>query len=160
MKTLPLIITTLFLSLNVFANSEQSLWSQLKTKTIADGTYMETYLGAFKTLTHKVPEEPIGSYHVDYFSAVGAQDDEGQFQASHFEAVSEKWILLNDGGRLIDQWLYRLNHDGEYNYIAHNRIHKSIDGHIINYESLPFTDPEGQDSFTNYLERWRDFITN
>lgn len=153
MKKLSISILALFLGLSLLVDASDSSWQKLKTKAVTEGVPSETDFGTYKTLTHKISRLPLGSYHIDYFSAVGSEF-EGVFYASHFDAVSETWIRQENGDWNIHQWLYRLNDEGEMSYIAQYEIQKSIDGFLIHHDFIPFTDEEADDSFKEYLVRW------
>lgn len=153
MKTISLALSTLIFTLHVSIQAATSHWDQLKNKSLAEGVPTETHAGTYKTLTHLISLEPADSHHVDYFSAVGGEY-EGVFEANYFDAVSETWIRQSDGGWHIDQWLYRLDHEGNFKYISHYQLQKSPEGFIIAHDAIPFTEVEGKFSFENFLKRW------
>lgn len=159
MKIITISLLALYLGLSLSVEASDTSWQKLKAKAVTDGIPTETEVGTYKTLTHKIPRLPLGSYHVDYFSAVGSEF-EGVFYASYFDAVSETWIRQENGDWTIHQWLYRLNDEGEMSYIAQYQIKKSIDGFLIHHDFIPFTDAEAEKSFKEYMDRWSNEIQN
>lgn len=159
MKIISISLLALYLGLSLSVEASDTSWQKLKVKAMTEGIPTETDFGTYKTLTHKIPRLPLGSYHVDYFSAVGSEF-EGVFDASYFDAVSETWIRQENGDWNIHQWLYRLDNEGEMSYIAQYQIQKSIDGFLIRHDFIPFTDVEADNSFKEYMVRWSNEIQN
>lgn len=155
MKRLALFLLSLFFVSNVIAAKNIDVdWDQLGKKAAVEGERTDSYWGVFKTLKHQKNLEIKNTYQVNYFSAVGGDNEDGSFSVGRYESVNEVWRMNSQGNWGVKQWLFKIDLQSNVRWYAHKYLLIRPDGLVLKDKYLSVTDEEADNKWNVILRDW------
>lgn len=154
MKYIILILTSL--TINLAHAETHKGWEQLLQRAANEGQVQETTFGEFRTLINTTNEDLSKPHLIQYLSVVGGSSQSNDnstpgFYISHVELAWEDWQIDKDNHWNVNQWLFKVDIQGNPIRVWHFHIVEDIEsGHIYEHEQI-YASPEEQQSA--WLER-------
>lgn len=134
------------------AQVDSTTWNSLLNKITSEGRVIDSYYGVYMSLSNH--EQVQDGYLADYISTVGGYDNQGQYQYSHVELVSEDWSTNADGNWDINQWIFVIEKDQSMRRAAHIHLVEDPTGGILVHERLPIQEGEAQVKLNDEVSAW------
>ncbi|MCK6599176.1 MAG: hypothetical protein L6Q37_12495 [Bdellovibrionaceae bacterium] len=138
----------------------QSDWDSLLNIIQKKGKILPSDFGDYLFIENKSKNEGGTIIKANYLSLVGSADASGQFRALRIEGVNEVWSKDADNNWQIDQWLFKINHQGKMTWGAHMVLVEKPEGTVLKHEYVEESDANLEAAWSNKLTEWYQFIKN
>lgn len=138
--------------------SENPQWKELIAYIVKNGKTINVDIFTYLSIENTKYDRNGMNHNSEYLSLVGFEDHEGNFYASHLEAVSENWTVNEKSQWQIDQWLHKLNGDASYVSGAHVEMIQTFDREVLKHEFLPTELDKLTSNWETKLLEWYQFI--
>ena len=152
------LVLSVFVSLNSHALGDRA-FDSLIDFAAKTGKRQASQFGVFKTLGHVQNFGNETGYKVNYFSFVGGEGIDGNFNVGRVEMVSEFWGIDENGNWDIDQWLYKVSLDGKPTWVAHYRLVQTFQGVVLLHQGIDSTPEHEIAEFKKMLSFWLSQIS-
>jgi hypothetical protein len=129
---------------------DSAKWKQLVEKIQTQGAhYQGPDENSWFTLSRVNPADITVSHEADYISTIGVESSR-EYVAFEIDAIFETWTLRPDHNWDLEQWMYRVEMNGDLAGVWHSRLVETTDNVVLDMQELPTDAPTS----ASELKRW------